>query len=377
MLVQQCVHERFRIERRQVVRAFTQADELDGNAELLLDSDHDTALCGAVELGQHDTGDVHDIAEDLRLNHTVLAGGRVNHEQNLGDRRFLLNHALAPHVRATSLYKSRPSKCSILTHLYLWFNGRMNESLHYNINQLSSRQVKRVERLVNALLKGAEISGNPKSSFANSEFLTAFGDLLIAHNTGSDIPLTKDKFEYALVDALNESGHEAYKVPNGNPGEDIIVNGIPWSLKTQADKNIKEDRLHISKFMELGKGRWETTEDIAALRKSMYNHMEAYDRIFSLRCFPRLQNKEGNTVYRYELVEIPKQILLLSKDFPIEIMEKSKQSPKPAYCRVLNDIGKEIYSLYFDGGTERKLQVKNIDKNSCIIHGTWRFTVEQ
>ena len=94
ILVQQCVHECFGVERCQVVRAFTQADELDGNAELLLDSDHDTALCGAVELGQHDTGDVHDIAEDLRLNHTVLAGGRVNDEQNLGDRRFLLDNAL-------------------------------------------------------------------------------------------------------------------------------------------------------------------------------------------------------------------------------------------------------------------------------------------
>lgn len=93
-LVQQRVHECFRVKRRQVVRAFTQADELDGNAELLLDSDHDAALCSAVELGQHNTGDVHDIAEDLRLNHTVLAGGRVNHEQNLGDRRFLLDHAL-------------------------------------------------------------------------------------------------------------------------------------------------------------------------------------------------------------------------------------------------------------------------------------------
>ena len=93
-LVQQCVHERFRVERCQVVRAFTQADELDGNAELLLDSDHDAALCGAVELGQHDTGDVHDIAEDLRLNHTVLAGGRVDNEQNLGDRSFLLDNTL-------------------------------------------------------------------------------------------------------------------------------------------------------------------------------------------------------------------------------------------------------------------------------------------
>ena len=94
MLVQQCVHERFRVERRQVVRAFTQADELDGNTQLLLNGHDNTALRGAVQLSQHDTGHVHDLAKDLRLDHAVLAGRRVNHEQNLGDRRFLLNHTL-------------------------------------------------------------------------------------------------------------------------------------------------------------------------------------------------------------------------------------------------------------------------------------------
>lgn len=94
MLVQQRVHECFRVERRQVVRAFTQADELDGNAELLLNSDHDAALCRAVKLGQHNTGHVHDLAKDLRLNHAVLAGRRVDDQEHLGHRGFLLNHTL-------------------------------------------------------------------------------------------------------------------------------------------------------------------------------------------------------------------------------------------------------------------------------------------
>ena len=94
MLVQQRVHECFRVERRQVVRAFTQADELDGNAELLLNSDHDAALCRAVKLGQHDTGHVHDLTEDLRLDHAVLAGRRVDDQEHLGHRGFLLNHTL-------------------------------------------------------------------------------------------------------------------------------------------------------------------------------------------------------------------------------------------------------------------------------------------
>ena len=94
MLVQQCVHECFGVERCQVVRAFAQADELDGNAELLLNSDHDAALCRAVKLGQHDTGHVHDLTEDLRLDHAVLAGRRVDDQEHLGHRGFLLNHTL-------------------------------------------------------------------------------------------------------------------------------------------------------------------------------------------------------------------------------------------------------------------------------------------
>lgn len=252
----------------------------------------------------------------------------------------------------------------------------MNESLHKGIDRLSPRQLVRVERLVTALLRGVNTTVNPESDFADSDFMAAFGDLLVAHNEGSKIPLTKDKFEYAMVDALNESGYKARKVPNGNPGEDIVVNGVPWSLKTQADRLIKTERLHISKFMELGMGKWETDEDLTALRERMFIHMTAYERIFSLRCFPRVQADNGETIYRYELVEIPKQLLQMSKNFPIEIMTNSRQNPKPAYCRVIGSEGNELFALYFDGGTERKLQVKNLDKNSCIVHGTWQFSVQ-
>src|SRR3546814_5754773 len=45
----------------------SEADELDGYAELALHLDDDAALRGAVELGQHDAGHVDDLAEDPRL----------------------------------------------------------------------------------------------------------------------------------------------------------------------------------------------------------------------------------------------------------------------------------------------------------------------
>src|SRR5215472_13864580 len=57
-LSEQSIDERSRVERRQVVWPFAQADELDRNAELALHRDHDAALGRAVELGQHHSGDV-------------------------------------------------------------------------------------------------------------------------------------------------------------------------------------------------------------------------------------------------------------------------------------------------------------------------------
>ena len=85
-LAEQRVHERLRVEGRQVVGAFSEPDELDRHAQLALYGDHDAALGGAVELGQHDAGDVDDLAEDARLLQAVLTRGRVEHQQHLGDR---------------------------------------------------------------------------------------------------------------------------------------------------------------------------------------------------------------------------------------------------------------------------------------------------
>jgi len=52
---------------------------------------------------------------------------------------------------------------------------------------------------------------------------------------------------------------------------------------------------------------------------------------------------------------------------------QSKQNPKPGYCSVTDDEGNVKFKLYFDGGTERKLQIKNLRKDLCIVHATWEF----
>jgi type II restriction enzyme len=73
---------------------------------------------------------------------------------------------------------------------------------------------------------------------------------------------------------------------------------------------------------------------------------------------------------------MPKQLLEEAKDGKLSIRHQSKQSPKPGYCNVKERKGKLKYQLYFDGGTERKLQIKNLRKDLCMVHATWIFATE-
>jgi type II restriction enzyme len=54
-------------------------------------------------------------------------------------------------------------------------------------------------------------------------------------------------------------------------------------------------------------------------------------------------------------------------------MEDSRQNPKPGYGYVRDAAGGLKYSLYFDGGTERKLQIRALQKRLCQVHATWAF----
>ena len=248
----------------------------------------------------------------------------------------------------------------------------MNDSLQDRFNRLRPKQQQAIERMVDAFLDGSNATANPESDFCTQDFADEFCDRLRAHHTGTLQPLSKDKFEFALVETFNSIGINAAKTTGGTyPGQDIWVDEVPWSCKTEAAQAIKADKLHISKFKELGKGGWDSVEDLVVLRQGMFDHLAKYDRIMVLRCLSRIATEGAGTVFQYEIVEIPKALLLQSENFPIEFKVGSKQNPVPASCYVTDDKGKQLFELYFDGGTERKLQIRSIDKDACIVHGSF------
>lgn len=246
------------------------------------------------------------------------------------------------------------------------------DSLFAKIHLLPPEKQAVIDHLVTQLLKTVTVElPQPTAPFSEA-FAVKFGDILRAHHSLSSQPFTKDKFEYAMVDAFKKCGVHAEHAPRGLSGHDIRIRTERWSLKTQADQSIKADRLHISKFMELGKGEWVNEDSLRSLRDRFLAHMADYDRIFSLRHFVTANNDSGSSHF-YELVEIPKGLLQLAVNGEITMQHQSKQSPKPGYCRVRDQFGNLVFELYFDGGTERKLQIKNLMKNQCLVVATWEL----
>jgi Type II site-specific deoxyribonuclease len=243
-------------------------------------------------------------------------------------------------------------------------------ALYQSLRNLTNGQLGWVQTVVEQFHKPASFQRSPESDLINDCVLQDFGDALRIHHCFSREAFTKDKFEYALERVLNLCGIPASLASRGNPGHDITISGTRFSLKTQANKGISRRSLHISKFMELGRGAWtDKAEDFIGLREQFFQHMRAYDRILSLRRLP------GTRTYswHYELVEIPKSLLLEARNGMLRIMHQSRQFPKPAYYDVPAPGRESKFQLYFDAGGERKLQIKGLKKAHCLVHSEWRF----
>ena len=256
------------------------------------------------------------------------------------------------------------------------YRGKMNhnrqqaiELLVASIPKLTSGQLHWVQRVVD-VYSAEHTYTLSESDLFDEVTLQNFGDAMRVHHSFSVEPFSKDKFEYVLAGVLRMSDRDTELAPKGNPDHDMTVDGIKLSLKTQADRSIKDDILWISKIMELGKGEWgENPDDLEELRKQFLNHMTSYERILSLRALVK------DPEWKYELIEIPKDILNLAADGELEMKMDSTQSPKPGYCYVRDQLGDTIFDMYFDGGSERKLQIKNLKKKYCRIHATWEFFI--
>jgi hypothetical protein len=81
--------------RREVIDAFADADEMNGQREFLRQGHENSAARGAIEFGHGEPGDACDFKEDFDLRERVLPDGGVEHKQDRVRRARveLLHHA--------------------------------------------------------------------------------------------------------------------------------------------------------------------------------------------------------------------------------------------------------------------------------------------
>lgn len=232
---------------------------------------------------------------------------------------------------------------------------------------LPPRQLATLLRMAKALAEGIEVTVAPDSDLLTPAFVEDFNDSLLVHHATHAQNLNKKTFEYAFREASASAGRQATITSNQvNPGADVVVDGVKYSLKTEGAASISSRTITISKLME---AVWIrnclTGEDFAReAAHRITEHLDSYDRILVLRSFA-----EAEGVVRYDLVEIPVAVLLNVRTLSAaDFTPRSARGSGSAVVR-LNDAA--AFTLVLDGSVE-KVTIRKLNLNLCRGHGTWR-----
>lgn len=109
-----------------------------------------------------------------------------------------------------------------------WLLRSVNNYVRYHKGQLAL-----LASIVETFKSPTESFRNLTSNVASEDFLVAFGDILKLHHTLSDDYLDKHRFEASVERVCRALDIPASRPTRNNPGHDITVSGVPWSLKTQ------------------------------------------------------------------------------------------------------------------------------------------------
>ena len=103
------------------------------------------------------------------------------------------------------------------------------------LGKLSKSKLAYIASVVTGLLGDMTQKRSPSSDLVSDIFLDEFGVHLLAHHGTASRPLTKEQFERAMERVMKLAGRKAERSPMGNPGHDVNIDGVKFSLKTQAD----------------------------------------------------------------------------------------------------------------------------------------------
>ncbi len=241
-----------------------------------------------------------------------------------------------------------------------------DEQLEQVIRELNSVQKTLLLEMAKAMTRKIEEDINQSSDILVPEFATNFSNRLLIHHATHAEKFGKKAFEYAFASASTSVGKTANIVSrSNNPGADVVVDGVAFSLKTEASAGLKRDKITISKLME---ARWirdcKTPEDFAnRVKNRVAVHSQQYQRILILRAYDVSQSE-----VKYDLIEIPRSLLL-----EIGNLTAHDFSNRTAGGGSRADVyvsGRKAFTLRLDGSVE-KVAVSGLATDICFYHGSW------
>lgn len=231
--------------------------------------------------------------------------------------------------------------------------------------------------IADALVKVVEIQSESSDALLGQEsFHQYFSNVLLVHHATNDDKFKKKAFEFAFRGACAGLGLNARITANPmNPGADVMVGSVRFSLKTEAGEAISPRKVVISKLME---ARWireissHQTRGTQAATKVLH-HLKQYDRILVLRAFD-VFTQNVRTAARYELWEIPKALLLLvGRLRDDEFSQPTANNSFAASVKVIDAqtrVVRSAFSFRMDGSVE-KVTISSLAVTCCVHHVTW------
>lgn len=238
------------------------------------------------------------------------------------------------------------------------------------LGQLDRPQLALLYRYMTAMQRPVTSQSLPGSDIAEPKFVAAVGHYLALHHATQTTALNKKGFEFLFQFACDAAGRNAAMNRNTTDANaDVIVDGVGFSLKTQADKAVKRHTLYIQKLME---ARWireiNSPQDFhdSGVRHIL-EHLGRYERILVLKVYPRAGSR-----MTYELVEVPMSLFGLLSNLGVADFPSKNQF---GTCSVsVPDAQGEAFRLVFDGSVE-KIRIFNLRARNCVSHAEWTVSV--
>lgn len=227
--------------------------------------------------------------------------------------------------------------------------------------EVTGAEERRLREFLSALRTPCQVWCNPKSPLMRDEFEGEFRSMLLTHHSFMGSPLFQESFDAAFIAACERAGFSVQSAPDGQRFWDVKVDGRKISLKSTKARGLRDSTLHISKLTEAA---WIQDCRTASRRqdktKALFReYCNEVDAIIQLRYFASLQ--------KYELVEVPVPLFEQILDVP----RKHFSADGPT---IDIPIGKDPpdFTLKLDR-SDAKITIANINKDLCLIHGTWEL----